>query len=130
MRLQIHYYFSIQHQDGPFDAYKDYASLVPQAVELLSKVMIMTPTLIDFLEAPLYHLRNIRILVNKVVKASIKSGIDTVDVELIRTIANLQKELSNFCKMVHDTFIIHSKIGEITVIRKNDNEFISKILMI
>lgn len=92
--------------------------------------MIMTPTLIDFLEAPLYHIRNIRILVNKVVKASIKSGIDTVDVELIRTTANLQKELSNFCKMVHDTFIIHSKIGEITVIRKHENEFISKILMI
>lgn len=95
-----------------FDPFKEYASLVPDAIELLSKVMSITSSLTDLLEAPLHHIRNIQILVDKVVRASVKN---MVEQDFIRIVASFQKELTNFCKIVQDTFFIHSEISKTTV---------------
>lgn len=79
--------------------------------------MVMTPNVNDFIQAPLHHIQNIQTFIDKVIKASVKSMIEH---ETIRTMANLQKELSNFCKVVSETLIIHREVPKITVTFKTN----------
>lgn len=106
-------------ENGIFETYKNYVVLIPETLELLSKVMNVSPALKDFLKAPLCHIQNIRKLINKIVKTSIKSGSDSVDMKLMLSIGNLQKEFCMFHKLVIETFKVHNEIKELPVIDPN-----------